>query len=167
MCCFSHLCLDSWQTWINCFHLHLRTLYLQTIISPIWFLLSFSGHHPLTQPCCPVLRDPWTLRLCLSFWERSLCSIYRLSSSGFFILYFVLRLPSLRSSSIRALRPWSGSRDGLSDAHQGWFPLDVQRIGGFWIRFSTSRPRTWSFRLISTSVSFPVSQTFPHLLFCN
>lgn len=167
MCCFSHLCLDPWQTWISCFHLHLRTLYLQNIIPLIRSLLSISGHHPLTHPHCPVLKDTSTLRFCLSFWEWSLCSIYRLSSSGFFILHFFLRFPSLRSSSFRVLGLQAGSRDGLSDAHQGWFPLDVQKIGGFWTRFSRSRRRTWSFRLTSTSVSFPVSQTFSRLLFCN
>lgn len=84
MCCFSHLCLDLWQTWISCFQLCLWTLYLQIIIPLIRSMLSFSGHHLLTHSRCPVLRDTLTLCFCLSFWEWSLCSIYRESSSGFF-----------------------------------------------------------------------------------
>lgn len=117
MSCFSHLCLDTQQTWISCFHLRLQTVYLQNIVPPIRSTLSLFGHHLLTHPCWPVLRDTSRLQFCLSFWEWSLCSIYRLSSSDFFILRIFLRFPSFWSSSFPVLGPQAGSRDRLSDDH--------------------------------------------------
>lgn len=129
MCCFSHLCLDPWQTWISCFHLHLWTFYLQNIIPPVWSMLSFSGHHPLTQPHFSFLRDTSTLCFCLSFWEWSLCSIYRL----FFRLFYSSPLTqvSLRLDLILSCArtiDWKQRR--VSDAHlKGFFPCMFRGFG--------------------------------------
>lgn len=160
MCCFSHLCLDPWQTWISCFHLHLQTPDLQNIIPPVLSVLSFSGHHPLTHSHCLVLRDTSTLPFCLSFWEWSLCSIYRVSSSDFFI-YFLLRIPSLWNSSFHVLGPQARSRDDLSSAHlEGDFPC-MFRVSGISGQGFPEAVWTWSFRLASTLCLF---QSHKHFL---
>lgn len=164
MCCSSHLCLDPRQTWISCFHLCLQTLYLQNMIPMIRPMVFFTDHHPLTHTCCPVPRDTSTLWFCPSFWNWSLCLIYRLflelfySSSGF---------PPIGAHPFMFL-------DHSLDTEMGCLMHTLRVVSPRWsedkgllTRFPRSKPSIWSFRLTSTSVPFPVLQTFPCLLFCN